>query len=93
MTLLAVRGITKAFGGREILRGVDLELPDGARIGLVGPNGSGKSTLLRIVWATRRPMQGRSPASVACGWRCSPSTRWATNGRRTDVAGRAGRPA
>jgi ATP-binding cassette subfamily F protein 3 len=49
MTLLAARGITKAFGGREILRGVDLELPEGARLGLVGPNGSGKSTLLRIV--------------------------------------------
>jgi ATP-binding cassette, subfamily F, member 3 len=48
MTLLSLRGITKAFGGRQILRGVDLELPDGARIGLVGPNGSGKSTLLRI---------------------------------------------
>lgn len=49
MTLLAIRGITKAFGGREILRGVDVELPDGSRLGLVGPNGSGKSTLLRIV--------------------------------------------
>ena len=49
MTLLSIRGLTKAFGGREILRGVDLELPEGARLGLVGPNGSGKSTLLRIV--------------------------------------------
>jgi ATP-binding cassette subfamily F protein 3 len=48
MTLLALHGITKAFGGRQILTGVDLELPSGARIGLVGPNGSGKSTLLRI---------------------------------------------
>ncbi|HKO32812.1 MAG TPA: ABC-F family ATP-binding cassette domain-containing protein [Candidatus Limnocylindria bacterium] len=48
MTLLSLRGIVKAFGGRQILRGVDLQLPDGARIGLVGPNGSGKSTLLRI---------------------------------------------
>jgi ATP-binding cassette subfamily F protein 3 len=48
MTLLALHGIAKAYGGRQILRGVDLELPDGARMGLVGPNGSGKSTLLRI---------------------------------------------
>jgi ATP-binding cassette subfamily F protein 3 len=48
MTLLALHGISKAFGGRQILRGLDLELPDGARMGLVGPNGSGKSTLLRI---------------------------------------------
>ena len=28
MTLLSLRGIAKAFGGRQILRGVDLELPD-----------------------------------------------------------------
>ncbi|MEP6468750.1 MAG: ribosomal protection-like ABC-F family protein [Chloroflexota bacterium] len=48
MTLLALRGIAKAYGGRQILRGLDLELPDGVRMGLVGPNGSGKSTLLRI---------------------------------------------
>jgi ATP-binding cassette subfamily F protein 3 len=48
VTLLSLRGITKAFGGRQILRGADLEIDDGARIGLVGPNGSGKSTLLRI---------------------------------------------
>jgi ATP-binding cassette subfamily F protein 3 len=48
MTLLALHGIAKAYGGRQILRDVDLELPEGARMGLVGPNGSGKSTLLRI---------------------------------------------
>jgi ATP-binding cassette subfamily F protein 3 len=48
VTLLSLRGIAKAFGGRQILRGADLEIPDGARIGLVGPNGSGKTTLLRI---------------------------------------------
>ncbi|HSM38070.1 MAG TPA: ABC-F family ATP-binding cassette domain-containing protein, partial [Candidatus Limnocylindrales bacterium] len=49
MTLLSLRGVSKAFGGRQILRGADLELPDGARIGLVGPNGSGKTTLLCII--------------------------------------------
>ncbi|HET9877997.1 MAG TPA: ATP-binding cassette domain-containing protein, partial [Candidatus Limnocylindria bacterium] len=48
MSLLSLRGITRSFGGRRILDGVDLELPDGARIGMVGPNGSGKTTLLRI---------------------------------------------
>jgi ATP-binding cassette, subfamily F, member 3 len=47
--LLSARGVTKSFGGRRILSGLDLEVADGARIGLVGPNGSGKSTLLRIL--------------------------------------------
>ena len=59
MTLLAIRGLRKAFGGREILRGVDLELPDGARLGLVGPNGSGKTTLLRIVMGTEEADAGQ----------------------------------
>jgi ATP-binding cassette, subfamily F, member 3 len=46
---LAVRGVAKSFGGRSILRGADLDVAAGARIGILGPNGGGKSTLLRIV--------------------------------------------
>jgi sn-glycerol 3-phosphate transport system ATP-binding protein/multiple sugar transport system ATP-binding protein len=45
----AARGITKAFGGTPVLRGVDLEIPEGAFAVLVGPSGCGKSTLLRLV--------------------------------------------
>jgi ABC-type sugar transport system ATPase subunit len=43
----AARGITKSFGAQPILRGVDLEIPEGAFAVLVGPSGCGKSTLLR----------------------------------------------
>src|SRR4051812_11221912 len=46
---LAARGVTKSFGGRSILRGADLDIEAGSRIGVLGPNGGGKSTLLRIV--------------------------------------------
>ena len=46
---LSARGIAKSFGGRAILRGADLEVAAGARIGVLGPNGGGKSTLLRIL--------------------------------------------
>jgi ATP-binding cassette, subfamily F, member 3 len=46
---LAARGLTKSFGGRSILRGADLDVAAGARIGVLGPNGGGKSTLLRIL--------------------------------------------
>jgi ATP-binding cassette subfamily F protein 3 len=47
--LLAARGVSKSFGGRNILDGLDLSVADGARIGVLGPNGSGKSTLLGIL--------------------------------------------
>ena len=58
MSLLSLRGITRSFGGRRILDGLHLELPDGARIGMVGPNGSGKTTLLRIAAGEDEPDAG-----------------------------------
>ena len=44
-----VRGLRLSAGGREILRGVDLEAAPGELVGLVGPNGAGKTTLLRAL--------------------------------------------
>jgi ATP-binding cassette subfamily F protein 3 len=46
---LSARGLAKSFGGRAILRGADLEVAAGSRIGILGPNGGGKSTFLRIL--------------------------------------------
>jgi ATP-binding cassette subfamily F protein 3 len=49
MSLVSLVGVDKSYGTWPVLRGVDLVVPDGARIGIVGPNGAGKSTLLRIL--------------------------------------------
>ncbi|HET9978928.1 MAG TPA: ABC-F family ATP-binding cassette domain-containing protein, partial [Ktedonobacterales bacterium] len=49
MTLVGVHDLHKSFGGRAILRGVNLVIGPEARIGLVGQNGTGKSTLLEIL--------------------------------------------
>ncbi len=49
MILLALSGARKSFGARPVLQGVDLEVHEDARIGLVGPNGGGKSTVLKIL--------------------------------------------
>ncbi len=56
--LLSARGLTKTFGGRRVLDGLDLELAAGARIGVLGPNGGGKSTLLRILAGLEPPDAG-----------------------------------
>jgi polar amino acid transport system ATP-binding protein len=47
--VLEVRGVTKAFGSREVLRGVDLTVSEHRAVALIGASGSGKSTLLRCI--------------------------------------------
>ncbi len=47
--VLEVRGVTKAFGDREVLRGVDLTVSEHQAVALIGASGSGKSTLLRCI--------------------------------------------
>src|SRR4028119_1988035 len=49
LTVIGLRSIDKFYGGRAVLRGLDLSVAPGARIGLVGGNGAGKSTLLRLL--------------------------------------------
>ena len=48
-TVLEVRGVTKAFGERQVLRGIDLDVREHEAIALIGASGSGKSTLLRCI--------------------------------------------
>jgi polar amino acid transport system ATP-binding protein len=47
--VLDVRGVTKAYGERAVLRGIDLSVPEHGAIALIGASGSGKSTLLRCI--------------------------------------------
>ena len=44
-----MKGLHKWYGGRPVLRGVDLTVERGALVVIRGPNGSGKSTLLRCI--------------------------------------------
>ncbi|MFJ2757199.1 ABC transporter ATP-binding protein [Nocardioides sp. NPDC087217] len=57
---LRLRGVSARLGQREVLRDVDLDVPVGARLGIVGVNGVGKSTLLRILAGVLRPSTGQA---------------------------------
>ena len=48
-TLASLVGVEKTFGSWTVFQGLDFEVGDRARIGVVGPNGAGKSTLLKIL--------------------------------------------
>jgi polar amino acid transport system ATP-binding protein len=49
MNVIEVQGVTKAFGDRLVLRGIDLAVGEHEAIALIGASGSGKSTLLRCI--------------------------------------------
>src|SRR6476661_4773402 len=56
--MLTLSGVFAGYGGGDVLRGLDLEVPTGAITCIVGPNGAGKSTVLRVVSGLLRPRLG-----------------------------------
>jgi Cu-processing system ATP-binding protein len=60
---LSVRDLTKSFGGRRVLEGIDVDFAPGTVTALLGPNGAGKTTLLKCLLGLVRPDAG----SIAVG--------------------------
>jgi len=56
--VLELREIKVAYGGVEVVHGVDLRLARGEVMGMIGPNGAGKSSVLRAVCGLVRPSSG-----------------------------------
>ncbi len=55
---LRAEGVSLAFSGLQVLRGVELELPPGETLGLIGPNGAGKTTLVNVLSGFQSPDSG-----------------------------------
>ena len=58
MATLRTIELTKSYGGRTVVRGVNLELASGEIVGLLGPNGAGKTTTFEILSGFTQPDAG-----------------------------------
>ncbi len=56
--MIKIQNITKRFDQLEVLRGIDLEIPDGQVVSIVGASGAGKTTLLQIMGTLDKPTTG-----------------------------------
>jgi lipopolysaccharide export system ATP-binding protein len=59
MATLSTTELTKAFAGRTVVRGVNIEIASGEVVGLLGPNGAGKTTTFSMVVGLINPDSGR----------------------------------
>jgi ABC-2 type transport system ATP-binding protein len=56
--IVEAQGITKTFGKTQVLKGIDLTVPEGTVLALLGPNGAGKTTTVRILTTLLKPDSG-----------------------------------
>jgi lipopolysaccharide export system ATP-binding protein len=59
MHLLEIKGLTKSYDGRQVVKGVDILVKRGEIVGLLGPNGAGKTTTFYMVVGIIPPDQGK----------------------------------
>jgi len=59
MATLRTHDLTKAYGGRTVVRGVSLDVSSGEIVGLLGPNGAGKTTTFYMTVGLAAPDSGR----------------------------------
>ncbi|MGN0552307.1 MAG: ATP-binding cassette domain-containing protein [Oscillospiraceae bacterium] len=58
MNAIEIKGLTKNFGGKQALKGLDMTVPVGAIYGFIGENGSGKSTTEKLICGLLVPSGG-----------------------------------
>ena len=56
--LLELSGVSKSFGGLQVISGLDLTVSEGEVVSLIGPNGAGKTTVFNLITGVYQPDQG-----------------------------------
>ena len=72
---IQINNLTKSYGDKHVLTGLNLDVPTGTVLALLGPNGAGKTTTVEILQGLRRPgsgtvsVLGQDPQSGSRAWR------------------------
>lgn len=72
---VSISSLTKSYGSKQVLRGLDLQVPTGGVLALLGPNGAGKTTTVEILQGLRRrdggsvTVLGEDPRRSSRAWR------------------------
>lgn len=56
--MISIKGLSKQYGSKEILKDINLDIPENNITGIIGPSGSGKTTLLRLLNLLDKPTDG-----------------------------------
>ncbi|MBQ9560054.1 MAG: energy-dependent translational throttle protein EttA [Bacteroidaceae bacterium] len=56
--VIEAHGVSKGYGGRELIRDLNFMLPPNGIVGVIGPNGAGKTTLFRMIMGLEQPDSG-----------------------------------
>lgn len=59
MDVLAIQNLKKSFGSKEVLRGLDLSVPEHCILGFIGKNGAGKTTTMKAILGLLKPDSGQ----------------------------------
>jgi ABC-2 type transport system ATP-binding protein len=56
---ITIEGLHFSYGSKQVLKGVDLEVPKGSIFGFLGRNGTGKTTTIKTMLGLQKPLKGR----------------------------------
>ena len=66
--MIEARGLSRSFGGREVVREVTFTVAPGEVVGFLGPNGAGKTTTIRMLLGVLRPDGGSASVNRPMGY-------------------------
>ena len=59
MNVLSIRNLSKSFGQQQIIKDLNMSVPEGSVFGFIGQNGAGKTTTMKMILGLLKPTSGK----------------------------------